>query len=109
MALTDYAGSRRRISLMEQSLIGHKVIPSVFHDPAKASSIKDINSPRSDSVQWLCLTLIEVVRQTRIATDMKIRNFVRVERDHNAVGNANTPYNFIARPTIIMHYTSKVC
>ena len=28
----------------------------------------------------------------------------RVERVHNAVGQANPPCDFLARPTIVMHY-----
>ena len=32
-----------------------------------------------------------------------------VERVHNAMSQANPPYNFLARPTIVMHYTTKVC
>ena len=33
----------------------------------------------------------------------------RVERIHNAVGQANTPCDFLVRPSIVMHYTTKLC
>ena len=33
----------------------------------------------------------------------------RAERVHKAVGQASPPCDFLARPTFVMHFTTKVC
>ena len=43
--LMDYTSNWPQVSLMEQLLIKHKIIPAVSHDTAKTSGTKDINLP----------------------------------------------------------------
>ena len=91
-------------------------MPAIFHDPAKASGTKDINLPLLVGVQCPCLTTIEQERNHQQLEDLNLCPSAQVptmpstcvERVHNAVGQANPPYDFLPQATIVMHYTTKV-